>query len=291
MKYSVCSISFRHQLISYDELVRFAREHRYDGIELWGAHACHLFATVKQAAASREGQGAARLPVTMVSDYLAIGTDDAMAATMKRCDQLLDAAEWLGAARLRTFAGSLASARATEAEREGHVRRLRRLCERCGARGVDLLIETHPDTLADTVESTLRLIAEVNHPALRVNLDFLHVWEGGSDPLDAYLRLKPWVSHFHLKNISSAEHLSVFAPANVYAAAGDRSGMTRLADGVIDYGRLLSAMQEEANAADLYASVEWFGDHPSRVLRKEIAWLRQFDRLSKGANLHAGAIP
>jgi 3-dehydroshikimate dehydratase len=288
MKFSVCSISFRHQLISYEELIHFAREQKYDGIELWGAHACHMFATVKQAVSSQEGP--ARLPVTMISDYLAIGSDDAMPATIKRCDQLLDAAEWLGAARLRTFAGSLESARATDSERDGHKRRLRRLCERCAARGVDLLVETHPDTLADTVESTLQLIAEVDHPALRINLDFLHVWEGGSDPLDAYLRLKPWVSHFHLKNIASADHLSVFAPANVYAAAGDRTGMTRLGDGVIAYDRLLSAMQAEADAEELYASVEWFGDQPSRVLRKEIAWLRQFNRAGTAATLPAGAI-
>ncbi|MHA6482894.1 sugar phosphate isomerase/epimerase family protein [Paenibacillus sp. strain BS8-2] len=290
MKYSICSISFRHQLISYEEIVRFAREQGYDGIELWGAHACQMYATVKQAGASQGEPGLARHPVTMISDYLAIVSDDAMSATMKRCDQLLNAAEWLEVRRLRTFAGCIPSASTTESEREGYVRRLRRLCERCASRGVELLIETHPDTLADTVESTLQLIAEVNHPALRINLDFLHAWEGGSDPLDAYWILKPWVSHLHLKNITSADRLSVFAPANVYSAAGDRAGMTRLGDGVIAYDRLLSAMQDELEAENLFASVEWFGDHPSRVLRKEIAWLRQFDRLSNKATLPAGAI-
>ena len=36
MKYSLCTISFRHQLISFTDIVQFAYENGFEGIELWG---------------------------------------------------------------------------------------------------------------------------------------------------------------------------------------------------------------------------------------------------------------
>ena len=43
-----------------------------------------------------------------------------------------------------------------------------------------VLLETHPNTLTDTLPSTIELLEEVNHPNLKINLDFLHIWESGA---------------------------------------------------------------------------------------------------------------
>ena len=37
MRIALCTISFRHHLVSIGELARFARGHGFDGIELWGS--------------------------------------------------------------------------------------------------------------------------------------------------------------------------------------------------------------------------------------------------------------
>ena len=78
-----------------------------------------------------------------------------------------------------------------------------------------VLLETHPNTLTDTLPSTIELLEEVNHPNLKINLDFLHIWESGAYPIDSFHRLKPWTLHYHFKNISSADYLHVFEP-NMY---------------------------------------------------------------------------
>lgn len=43
MKYSLCTISFRHQLISFTDIVQFAYKNGFEGIELWGIHAQNLY--------------------------------------------------------------------------------------------------------------------------------------------------------------------------------------------------------------------------------------------------------
>ena len=61
--------------------------------------------------------------------------------------------------------------------------------------------------------------------------------------------------------MSSREALTVFAPANVYAPAGDRSGMVRLFEGAFDYRHFLRAVIAEYPTRwnQLDASLEWFG--------------------------------
>lgn len=252
MKLAICSISFRHHLISLDELASFARAERFQGIELWGAHAKNLVDQPEYGATWLSHYG---LYVPMLSDYLPL---EAPAEQLwAKLDALSRLARHWGARKLRTFAGRRSSTEASREERAHVVKRLRGACQRVAEQGQVLLVETHPRTLADTTDSTLRLLAEVNHPALRINFDVLHVWEGGDDPTSSLARLLPHVAHFHLKNVSSRERLDVFAPDNVYSAAGSRQGMVPLFEGAFDYGNFLA---ELASDARLEASLEWFGD-------------------------------
>jgi 3-dehydroshikimate dehydratase len=252
MRLAVCTISFRHHVISLDEVASFAQAERFQGIELWGAHAKSLADQPEYGATWLRRFG---LYVPMLSDYLPL---EAPAAELwRKLDTLSSLARHWGARKLRTFAGRRSSAEASRGERAQTVARLREACQRSSDRGQLLLVETHPRTLADTTASTLQLLAEVNHPALRVNFDVLHLWEAGDDPSVALARLRPYVSHYHLKNVSSRERLDVFAPENVYSAAGSRLGMCPLFEGAFDYDEL---MAELAGDASLEASLEWFGD-------------------------------
>lgn len=267
MNLAVCTISFRHHLVSIDEVARFAQAHGFQGIELWGVHAKNLAAQPEYGAEWLRDYG---LTVPMVSDYLPL---EAPAEELwSRLDLLTSLARRWGARKLRTFAGRVGSASATCDERARVAARLRSACQRMAERGLSLLVETHPGTLADTVASTRRLLAEVDHPAFRLNFDVLHVWEAGDEPRAALLELAPYVSHLHLKNVSSRERLDVFAPANVYSAAGSRLGMVPLFEGAFDYRAFLS---ELAGDSRLDASLEWFGDDVKGTLSRDLQAIEQ----------------
>ncbi|CAO4144994.1 sugar phosphate isomerase/epimerase family protein [Methylorubrum aminovorans] len=262
MRIALCTISFRHHLVSIGELARFARGHGFDGIELWGVHARNL-----GPGDHAEWLAAYGLHVPMLSDYLPL---DAPPKTLtERTAELARLAGSWGAPRLRTFAGTKGSADASAEERAHVAARLRMAAGQLADQGLRLVVETHPGTLADTTDSLLDLLASVDHPNLRVNFDTLHVWEGGDDPLAAHARLIPHIDYYHLKNVRSRADLPVFEPANIYAAAGRREGMTALFEGALDYGTFLKTLPPQAEA-----SLEWFGDASFAVLPTDLFRVR-----------------
>ena len=261
MRVSLCTITFRHHLISLDEIAAFARSNGFDGIELWGVHARSI-----EHRPERNGDWLAAfgLGVPMISDYLPLEADPV--ELRRRMFALVRLARRWQARKIRTFAGSKASTR-TDAEERGLIAtRLRELSALAADHGLSLLAETHPNTLADCGASTLRLLEEVDHPAFGINFDTLHVWEGGNDPAEFHRLIRPHVGHYHFKNIRARADLSVFEPSNVYAPAGRRDGMTRLFEGTVDYGSFLA---ELAGDGSVEASLEWFGADCLDVLRHD----------------------
>ena len=274
MRLSLCTISFRHQLISIEEIARWAARCDFQGIELWGVHARNL--------ADRPDYDAAwlrslNLSVPMVSDYLPLDGDSQ--AAREKATELCHLAQHWGARKLRTFAGNKASAQVSEGERDAWVARLRELCRVTEAHGVQLTVETHPNTLADTHVSTLRLIEEVDHPALRLNFDVIHVWEAGSNPAEVLRMVEPVVAHLHLKNVRGRDLLPVFAPANVYAPAGSRAGMVSLFEGEFDFRSFLSFVMTESQLSwdSLDASLEWFGPDVLATLEHDRLRLQELE--------------
>lgn len=221
MKYSLCTISFRHQLISFTDIVQFAYENGFEGIELWGTHAQNLYVQERETT-ERELNFLKdkNLEITMISDYLDISLSADFEKTMGKCEQLVMLANWFNTNKIRTFAGQKGSVDFSKQERQEYVKRIHKICDLFAQHDMYVLLETHPNTLTDTLPSTLELLEEVDHPNLKINLDFLHIWESGADPIDSFHRLRPWIQHYHFKNISSADYLHVFEPNNVYAAAG-----------------------------------------------------------------------
>jgi 3-dehydroshikimate dehydratase len=261
MKLSLCTITFRHHLVALEDVAVFARANDFHGIELWGAHARHLGQNPRRDAAWLADLG---LSVPMISHYLPMDAPPDILVEQAR-DLFRLAGRWR-TGKVRIFAGSTGSAEINPRQREDIATKLRELCRIAGEHGLLLLIETHPGTLADTLTSTLWLIEEVDHPALRINFDTLHVWEGGDEPRAARAALRAHIAHYHLKNVRSRADLGVFEPGNVYAASGRREGMVPLFDGVFDYAAFLDDLVEDAS---IEASLEWFGNDPFDVLRKD----------------------
>lgn len=96
----------------------------------------------------------------------------------------------LGAPRIRVWAGRLGSA--GEPDRAGVVADLARVAEMAAAEGVTVCLEYHANTLTDTLESTVDLLAEV--PAVRP------YWQppigvSAADALAAVVALRPVTAH------------------------------------------------------------------------------------------------
>lgn len=265
MKLSICTISFRHHLLSIDHIADWAKEHHFEGIELWGVHAKNLADDPSYGAEWIRKKG---LYISMISDYLPLEleTDQMLEETMK----LSKLAKRWGTNKIRTFVGKKGSEETTPEERADLVCALRTVCSFLHAEGQQAVVETHPGTLTDSLDSTIQLLEEVNHHALRINFDVLHVWESGADPAKALADLQPYTVHFHLKNITAREHLGVFAPHNVYAAAGSREGMVPLFKGAVDYEGFLRLLPRDAEA-----SLEWFGPNVKDVLEMDGAMVRE----------------
>lgn len=272
MNLCVCTISFRHQLISLEQIASYASHFGFQGLELWGVHGQNLAQFPDLGAEWLESRG---LRVPMVSDYLPLEGDRRVARD--QATRLCRVAQTWGAEKLRTFAGNRGSALVRGDERRLWVQRLREICEVVEAHGVRLVLETHPGTLADERDSILRLAEEVNHPALRFNFDVLHVWEGGSDPVEVWQLIEPLIDHMHLKNVRSRELLSVFAPPNVYAPSGSRTGMVPLFEGSFDYNHFLAFACKRASWKQLDASLEWFGPDVLGTLERDSRKLRHLE--------------
>ena len=58
----------------------------------------------------------------------------------------------------------------------------------------------------------------------------------------------------------------MFEPNNVYAAAGSRTGMVPLFEGIVNYDEII----QEVRDTDHFASLEWFGYNAKEILREEM---------------------
>ena len=273
IRFHLCTISFRHHLVSLPELAGWAGDQGFDGIELWGVHARHLADQPKLGGQWLQAQG---LTVPMISDYLPLEGSEAQAIRHTR--EVCQLARHWRAPKVRTFAGQQGSNGMPGDQRRQVTRRLRMLAQCVADEGLDLMLETHPGTLADTMDSTLTLLSDADHPALGINFDVLHLWEAGADPCDALEQLAPWVRHCHFKNIRHYQQLGVFAPANVYSPAGCREGMVPVLEGACDYQPLLAALARWRCLPDcdpLDISLEWFGPDSYRVLASDLQELRE----------------
>lgn len=93
MRIALCTISFRHHLVSIGELARFARGHGFDGIELWGVHARNL-----GPGDHAEWLAAYGLRVPMLSDYLPL--DAPLETLTERTAELAGLARKIGRAHV-----------------------------------------------------------------------------------------------------------------------------------------------------------------------------------------------
>jgi 3-dehydroshikimate dehydratase len=149
-------------------------------------------------------------------------------------------AEALGAPRLRAWAEPVAGA--PDDGFADTVRLLAAACDAAAGCGVDVVVERHLGSLADTAERIEGLFAAVERPNLALNyqvLDFLPEAAIAEQPADAR-RLAPRARYLHLKNYRRNPQ-----------AGGPLLPGGSLAEGAIDQRALLAAAFEAGYAGPL----------------------------------------
>jgi sugar phosphate isomerase/epimerase len=164
-------------------------------------------------------------------------------------------AEALGAPRLRIWAEPVPSAPAEGFDET--VRLVAATCDAAAACGIDVVVERHVGSFADTPERIERLFAAVARPNLALNyqvLDFLPPGAVPAQPDDAR-RLIPLARYFHLKNYQPNPE-----------AGGPLLPGGSLAAGAIDQRALLAAAFEAGYTGPL--TIEFLSFEPLPLERK-----------------------
>jgi len=143
----------------------------YDGIEFWKQYLDHADLDWVRGACEARG-----LTVVQICPYFDFTTSpESYEEALREAERFVDYARRLGALHVRAYTGRTGSAEATDEQWERAVRGLRLVCEMAAPFGVGVLLETHqlihsPARLTDTSAATLRLLAPVDHPNLRVSI-------------------------------------------------------------------------------------------------------------------------
>ncbi|MDD3119541.1 MAG: TIM barrel protein, partial [Victivallales bacterium] len=186
------SVSFRQ--LDCDRIIAEASAAGIDAIE-WGGDIHVPHGNLKQASAVRAKCAAAGIAVSAYGSYYRAGYSEDHG--LKFADVLATAAE-LDTPLIRVWAGGIASAKATAAERGAIVADLRRIAAMAWQCGIAVATEYHADTLVDSTESASRLLfEEVNHPGL------LTFWQPPlgmpvADCRDGLRRMLPKLASIHV---------------------------------------------------------------------------------------------
>ena len=188
----------------------------FNTLEIWQYHISRLdddaFADLK----IRLDEHA--LQIVALSAYPLLHLDgsagDDAAAELER---IVVRAATLGATTCKIFPGRIASAVADDTVWHRSIDRLRVLAERLGHSGMDLTLETHKDTLCDTLESTTRLLTDLSDVA-NLGICFQpYASQNTEQVLTFYDVLAPTIRHIHLQNRTCTDNVrSLLADGDWY---------------------------------------------------------------------------
>jgi sugar phosphate isomerase/epimerase len=259
MKLAFCSISALDRPLA--DAARLAAEVGLTGLEVT-ARPPHLVPEDGLEAARAAGRAVREAGVEVVAYGSYLGRPEVPGALHAEREVAL-AAE-LGARRLRVWAEPMPE---TPGDPAPVADWLRRTCDAAAPHGVDVVVERHLGSFADTPERIDALFASVNRPNLALNyqvLDLLLPERAAEQPDDA-ARLVPRARYFHLKNYRPNPQ-----------AGGPLLPGASLEEGVLDYRAILAAALAAGYADPLTIEFLSFAPRPvEEKLRDDAAYLRR----------------
>ncbi|SJN46660.1 hypothetical protein FM104_15160 [Microbacterium esteraromaticum] len=242
----LCSVTYRQ--LTPEQLAPLAADAGLEVIE-WGADVHVPSGDPERAAEVARVTSDAGLSVASYGSYFRAGADEALTPT-------LDSAEALGADRVRVWAGRDDSGDASPAQYAQIAARLQDAAAEASDRGITLALEYHRGTLADTPQATLRLLADVDSPALTT------YWQPSVGAADAVALAEYEAVAAH----TSAVHVFSWWPDAERLRLDERSGL---------WGSLFAAAAAQAQPPR-DALLEFVPDDDPALLASEAAVLRRW---------------
>jgi len=185
------SITFRQ--LNPAEIISLVNQVGFEGIE-WGGDIHVPHGDVTRAKEVRRMTADAGLVATSYGSYYEAGVSEENGLAF---DAVLDAAVALDVPVIRIWAGTVDSVDADETYRANVVEDIQRIATLADRAGKRLAIEFHRMSLADTKESTLKLIEEISRENVRM------FWQppNGKDTafcLQTLEALLPWLENVHV---------------------------------------------------------------------------------------------
>lgn len=260
MKIILCTIAFRDKLLDYS--LDVARKVGYDGVEVWGRepHVAEKFDENRMRATRKLLDGRGVVPYVLGS-YLRFGR------TRNELDvqlgDTLHVARWLKTPLIRVWASDVGSAQANAQVWKQTVAEAQDACDRAAKLNMTLAVEMHGGTLADTADSALRLVQEVDRPNFGLNFQIASVRDGDSTER-RLTKVLPYVVHVHAQNYSE-----------IPAHPADPLRRVPLSSGVASYPLMLRILREAGYAGSVaveFAYVE--GPGKVNALADDLQFLR-----------------
>jgi len=181
------------------DLLRPVRAAGFEALEIWQYHLSEL--DQRRLGDLGHALGELGMRAMVIGAYPALHESEGeWETTADQLDRLIDYGRRLGMTTLKVFAGRVASADAGDDVRAASVARLEWLAARLAQHGLQLTMETHGNTLCDTVSSSLQLLDELSAHD-NVGICFQPYTDHDTDAaLTAYDGLRGRVRHVHLQN-------------------------------------------------------------------------------------------
>ncbi len=263
MKYAF--MSFSAPELDLTALLALAARLGYDGVEPRigsnHAHGVELDCGPDRRRAIREQAAASGVALCCIATSCKYADPATAAGWIEETRRSIALAADVGSPRLRVFGGAIPPGLSRAAAVEQVAASLRSVSDEAREHGVTLCLETHDDwTDPAHVAAVLRA---VDHPAVRVNWDYMHTIRAAKATVDAaFDLLGPWIDHVHFHDGADRADKLVFLPIG----AGD-----------YDNRRVLELLL--ASGYDGYLSGEWINWEPGDVhLPRELAAIKALEQ-------------
>lgn len=264
MKYAF--MSFSTPGLRLDEMFEAAKRFGYDGIEprMDSKHAHGVEADSSQTDREQIRSAFAKSGVALA----AIASSCSYSDPAKRDEQVknthtrIDLAGDIGCPVIRVFGGNYPAETVTHEQAiDNVVEGLRAVGDHAAEREVLICMETH-DAFCNPAD-LVTIMQRVDHPAIRVNWDFMHPDRTGYAKVpDSFEMLKPWIRHVHFHDGIQEE---------------GKLSMVPVGEGTIDHKAAIQCLA--SMNYDGFMSGEWIGWEPWEThLPREIATMKRYEQ-------------
>ncbi|MFD1409029.1 sugar phosphate isomerase/epimerase family protein [Kroppenstedtia eburnea] len=260
LKWSLCSTGFKDRNI--EEVILLADHLGLQGVEIWTGHIRDYLDRNGSLATLGRLLQRVQLSVPAVSGYTYFSKgEQEQEESLASVRQAMEWAGELDCPLIRTFAGHTPSREVTGEEWRSVIAGLKQVMETAESYQVNLGLELHNNTCADRIESVRSLLSEVDHPRLRLIFDGFNLFLEGTDQMEAWDALHPWVDHIHLKNyLWNWEDWQKSIPTSIFA-------------GDVDHRLLVGELQRIDYPG--FVSFEYFGDRSEQHIRNSMVEMEQ----------------